>query len=576
MNIRDFLAEKISQTMSECGAPSGTEAVVKQAGRPEFGQYQANGAMAAAKKMNIRPRQFAEQVVSKLQLDGVAERVEIAGPGFINIHLLPTFLSTQLMQLVGDSRFGVDSVQAQTIVVDYSAPNLAKEMHIGHLRSTTIGDSLVRILEFLGHRVVRANHMGDWGSQFGRLLAYMDQLSEDAQSLTAKLSDLETFYQAATKLYDEEPEFADRSRKFVVKLQGGDVKCRKLWQRFVDESIHHCQNIYNDLNITLTPADVKGESFYSDQVTAVVEELAAKGLLTLSDGAKCVFLDEFKGKGGKPLPAIVQNSSGAYPYISTDLAAVKYRTQTIAAARALYFIDARQSLHLQQLFAISKAVGYLTDQHDFRHLPFGTIMGEDGKPFKTRSGGVVKLAAVLKEAKARAHRLVSEKNPGLDQDERERIAQVVGIGAVKYAELSKNRSSDYIFNWDAMLSFDGNTAPYLQYAYTRIRSIFRREGIDTTTLAGSILIDETAEQKLAIKLLQFGECIEAVVQECLPNLLCNYLYELAGLFMSFYETCPVLKADEAVKSSRLLLCNISAEMLKKGLDLLGIETVEKM
>lgn len=576
MNIRDFLAEKISQTMTECGAPSGTAAVVKQAGRPEFGQYQANGAMAAAKRMNIEPRKFAEQIVSKLQLDGVAERVEIAGPGFINIHLLPTFLSTQLMQFVGDSRLGVDRVQAQTIVVDYSSPNLAKEMHIGHLRSTTIGDSLVRILEFLGHRVVRANHMGDWGSQFGRLLAYMNRLSNDTESLSSELSDLETFYQAATKLYDEEPEFADRSREFVVRLQSGDPQCRSLWQRFIDESIHHCQKIYNDLNITLTPGDVKSESFYRDQLAAVVIELTEKNLVTLSDGAKCVFLDQFKGKGGKPLPAIVQHSTGAYPYITTDLAAVKYRTQTVKADRALYFIDSRQSLHVQQLFAISEAVGYLNDQHDFKHLPFGTIMGEDGKPFKTRSGGVVKLAAVLKEAKARAYKLVSDKSPHLDEGERERVAEVVGIGAIKYAELSKNRSSDYVFNWDTMLSFDGNTAPYLQYAFTRIRSIFRREGIDTTTIAGSILIVEIAEQKLAIKLLQFGECINAVVQDCQPNLLCNYLYELAGLFMSFYETCPVLKADKAVKSSRLLLCSISAETLRKGLDLLGIETVEKM
>ncbi len=532
--------------------------------------------MAAAKKMNSNPREFAHQVVSNLQLDGVAERIEIAGPGFINIHLDAAFLSAQLMQIVGDSRLGVEHEQAQTIVVDYSAPNLAKEMHIGHLRSTSIGDALVRILEFLGHAVVRANHMGDWGSQFGRLLAYMDRLSNDSLSLTTELGDLETFYQAATRLYDEDPEFADRSREFVVKLQSGDPECQALWQRFIDESIHHCQNIYRELNITLTPADVKGESFYRDQLAGVVEELTAKDLVTLSDGAKCVFLDEFKGKEGKPLPAIVQNSSGAYPYITTDLAAVKYRTQTVKADRALYFIDARQSLHLQQLFAISKAAGYLGDQHDFRHLAFGTIMGEDGKPFKTRTGRVVKLAAVLAEAKNRAHRLVSEKNPALDETSRRQVAEVVGIGAVKYAELSKNRTSDYVFNWDAMLSFDGNTAPYLQYAFTRIRSIFRREGTDKQDPAGKIVLTETAEQKLAIKLLQFSECIDAVVQEYLPNLLCNYLYELAGLFMSFYEACPVLKADEPVRSSRLLLCTITAETIKKGLELLGIETVEKM
>jgi len=576
MNIQEFLEEKISQSMRACGAPAGTAAVVKQAGRPEFGHYQANGVMAAAKKMNSKPRDFAEKVVAKLQLDDVAERVEIAGPGFINIHLEPAFLSAQLMNIVRDKRLGVENAAMQTIVVDYSAPNLAKEMHIGHLRSTSIGDALVRILEFLGHKVVRANHMGDWGSQFGRLLAYMDMLAESNESVSAELGDLETFYQAATKLYEEDLEFADRSREFVVKLQSGDPECLVLWQRFIDESIRHCQKIYADLNITLTPADVKGESFYRDFLSGVVEELTEKDLVTLSDGAKCVFLDEFKGKEDKPLPAIVQNSTGAYPYITTDLAAVKYRTQTIQAERALYFIDARQSLHMQQLFAISKAAGYLTGRHDFRHLPFGTIMGEDGKPFKTRSGGVVKLAAVLDEAKSRALRLVAEKNASLDEESKQRVARVVGIGAVKYAELSKNRGSDYIFNWDAMLSFDGNTAPYLQYAFTRIRSIFRREGIEPSNLEGKILLTEPAERKLAAKLLQFTESIDSVVEECLPNLLCNYLFELAGLFMSFYEACPVLKADESVRTSRLLLSDITAETIKKGLELLGIETVEQM
>lgn len=573
MNVREHLERVIGDALRAAGAPADAPAAVKQSGRPEFGHYQANGVMSAAKRLSRNPRELAAQVAEGLDLSDIAEKVEVAGPGFINIHLSRGFLASSLKARLADARLGIELHTAQTVVVDYSAPNLAKEMHIGHLRGTTIGDALVRILEFLGHRVIRANHMGDWGSQFGRLLAYMEMHNE---TLTTELADLERFYQAATRLYEEDETFRARARERVVQLQNGDPECLELWHRFIAESIHHCQQIYESLNITLRPEDVAGESFYRDALPTVVAELEEMGLATESEGALCVFLDQFKGKDGKPLPAIIRATSGAYPYITTDLAAVRYRTRTLEADRALYFVDARQSLHLQQLFAIAHAAGYLTERHDFRHLPNGTIMGDDGKPFKTRSGDLVKLADVIAEARERARVLVDDKSPQLSEEERAEIARVVGVGALKYGELVKNRTSDYVFNWDNMLSFEGNTAPYLLYAYTRIRSIFRRAGVDAGASAGDIRITEEPEKKLAIKLLQFAEVIDLVVEECLPNLLCNYLFELAGLFMSFYESCPVLRSDAVTQTSRLLLCQLTATTLAKGLDLLGIETVDQM
>jgi arginyl-tRNA synthetase len=578
MNIREQLDQHISnalaQALQELDLGGKYTAVVKQAGRPEFGDYQANGVMAAAKHNRMNPRDLAEIVLRYISLPEMVGNLEIAGPGFINIHLRSDYLADRLM--LNDERLGVESHEPQTVVLDYSSPNLAKEMHIGHLRSTTIGDAIARVLEFLGHNVVRANHMGDWGAQFGSLLAYMDQLSNDTESLSQELSDLELFYQDASKQFREDPAFAQRAREFVVKLQGGDPKCIRLWNQFINESVAHCQSIYDTLNISLTQGDIYGESFYNDLLDEVVNDLAKADLLTESDGAQCVFLDEFKGKDGAPLPAIIRKSDGGYPYMATDLAAIKYRSETLKADRAYYFIDVRQSLHLRQLFAVAKAAGYITGQQDFRHLPNGTIMGEDGKPFKTRTGGAVKLANVLTEAKSRAFDLVSSKSAELDQQTRTTIASIVGIGAVKYAELSKNRNSDYIFSWDAMLSFEGNTAPYLLYAITRILSIFRRAGADPSQISGAITLSESAEKALAIKLLQFPEVIDSVATDCLPNLLCNYLFELASQFMSFYEACPVLKAVDQTRTSRLLLCVATANTLSKGLELLGIETVDQM
>ena len=574
MNLKDFLDRAICSALTRAGA-ADAPAVIKNSQRLEFGHYQANGVMGAAKLLGTQPRALAAKVIESLELPE-ADKIEIAGPGFINLHLSAEFIAASLAQLCLDPRLGVEVRKPETIVIDYSAPNLAKEMHIGHLRSTSIGDAAARSLEFQGHRVIRANHVGDWGAQFGSLLAYMDQLESSGVGLKSELKDLEKFYMAASGLFKSDPVFAQRAREYVVRLQSGDKRCRELWQLFIAESIKHCQAVYDKLNISLTPADIKAESDYNADLPIVVEELTKQGLITVSEGAKCVFLDEFKGKDGNPLPAIVQKSDCGYPYLASDIAAVRYRSQTLKTDRALYFVDARQRLHLSQLFAVARLAGYISDKQDFRHLPFGVILKDDGKPFKTRDGADVKLIAVIDEAIARAFELVSSKNPDLDVAQRREIASVVGVGAIKYAELSKNRLTDYVFDWDTMLSFEGNTAPYLQYAYTRIRSVFRRADLDPASFIGEIRIQEPLEMQLGLKLLQFSETVDAVTEDYQANILCNYLFELAGLFMAFYEACPILKASPEVMTSRLLIADLTAKVIQQGLNLLGIDTVEQM
>lgn len=575
MNLKQYLDDQVGAALHEVVAIDAP-AVVRQAGKPEFGHYQANGVMGAAKKIGSNPRELALQLIDALTLDAVAD-VEMAGPGFINITLKNEFLTGELARMYDDERLGVGTAEPQKIVVDYSSPNLAKEMHIGHLRSTAIGDTAVRILLFLGHEVIRANHMGDWGAQFGSLLAYMEMLeNQGAEELSAELKDLEVFYQTASELFKTDGAFAEAARSYVVRLQGGDEKCLALWRRFITESISHCQAIYDRLDISLTPEDVKAESSYNDDLHNIISLLEAEDLIEVSDGAKCVFLDEFKGKDGASVPAIVQKSDGGFPYMTTDLAAARHRGRDLVVDRALYFVDGRQTLHFRQLYAVARAAGFIAPSQEFRHIPFGAILNRDGKPYKTREGGAVKLADVIDEAVERAFVLVNEKNPSLSVDDKREIAEVVGVGAIKYAELSKNRTTDYIFDWDTMLSFEGNTAPYLQYAYTRVQSIFRREDISPDSLQGEFVLDHDAELTLAVKLLQYPEAVEDVLEDFQANILCNYLFELSGHFMSFYEACPVLKAEEAVKNSRLKLCALTSGTLAHGLSLLGIRTVDEM
>ncbi|WP_057830583.1 arginine--tRNA ligase [Colwellia sp. TT2012] len=586
MNIKEILSEKISAAMVAAGLPEGTNPAVSLSNRPNFGDYQANGVMGAAKKLKTNPRELATKVVAHLtsskNLDGIASKIELAGPGFINIHLCENWLATQLNTVAQDVHLGVRQRgvniddQQQTVVVDYSAPNLAKEMHVGHLRSTIIGDAVVRALEFRGDKVIRQNHMGDWGTQFGMLIAHLsDKLASEQVAETA-LSDLENFYREAKVRFDNEEGFADRARADVVKLQSGDADCAKLWQQFIDISIAHSEEIYAKLNVSLQRTDIMGESAYNDDLSRVVDELMAKEIAEESQGAKVVFINEMANKDGDAPVFIVQKSGGGFLYATTDLSACRYRSGKLAADRILIFTDARQALHFKQVEIVARKAGFLPDNVSYQHCPFGMMMGDDGKPFKTRTGGTIKLAELLDEAIVRAAALIKEKNPEITDDDLAVISKKVGIGAVKFADLSKNRTSDYIFNWKSMLSFEGATAPYLQYAYSRIQSIFSKaDSLDNTA---TINIIEPQEKALALKLLQLEDVIDVVISECTPNLLCNYLYELASLYMSFYEACPILKEgiSEEVKASRLALCQVIANTLKQGLDILGIEVMDRM
>lgn len=572
MKLHSILSQEIETAFEKAGI-SGSPIVLQAAKNADFGDFQINGVMGAAKASKQNPRELAQKVVEALVDSRLFASAEVAGPGFINLRLAPEFLAAQLNQNSADDRLGVATVNpVQTVVIDYSSPNLAKEMHVGHLRSSIIGDSLARILSHLGHKVVRQNHVGDWGTQFGMLVAYLVEQQKDNAEF--QLSDLEQFYRAAKVRFDEDAAFADTAREFVVKLQSGDETVLALWRQFVDISLSHAEEVYSKLGLLLTRDDVAGESQYNDDLQNVVDDLQAQGLAVDDEGAKVVFLEEFKNKEGEPAAFIIQKQGGGFLYASTDLACMRYRVTQLKADRLLYVVDTRQDLHFKQLFTTSRKANYLPENVAAEFIGFGTMMGKDNKPFKTRSGDTVKLADLLAEAVERAATLVREKNPDLSQEESEKIAQTVGIGAVKYADLSKNRSSDYVFDWDTMLSFEGNTAPYLQYAYTRVQSVFRRAGAWDATKP--IILTENAEKQLALELLKFEDVLENAAQNSYPHYLANYLYQLATLFSRFYEACPILKAEGNVRDGRLKLADLTAKTLKTGLALLGIETLEVM
>ena len=577
-DLKETLNRIVAEALQQASGCENPDANVITAARPEFGDYQANGCMSLAKRIGKNPRELAQQVVEFLQgqQHDLLDSLEVAGPGFINIRLANSALLDEANSALGKPEQLLNRVTAaQRIVVDYSSPNLAKEMHVGHLRGTIIGDALARVLERLGHIIIRQNHVGDWGTQFGMLITHMQDISGGGAAEEA-LSDLEIFYREAKLRFDNEPEFAERARLAVVKLQSGDPEHLKAWQYFIDESLSHCQAVYDKLGVGLSADDLKPESFYNEGLPGIVEALQDKGMLKVSDGARCVFLEEFVGKEGDPLPVIVQKSDGGFLYATTDLAAVQYRSAELDVDRSLYVVDARQSLHFQQVFAVARKAGLASEKISLEHVSYGTMMGEDGKPFRTRSGDTIKLTDLLDEAVRRAFELVSEKSPQLDESERAQIAERVGISAVKYADLSKNRTSDYIFDWGTMLSFEGNTAPYLLYAYARIRSVLRKAGLaEETFTIGSVLEDQ--ERGLLLRVCQFPEIVTGVGRDCYPNTLCAYLYELAGAFMRFYEACPILKAgDKEIQSSRLALAQLTSEVLREGLGLLGIQTLERM
>lgn len=545
-------------------------ALIAPSANEQFGDYQSNAAMGLAKELGklgqkTNPRAVAEKIRAALNLGNLASDVSIAGPGFINVRLSPQWMAEQLAQISTDPRLGIDpTASPQTVVVDYSGPNIAKELHVGHLRSTIIGDAAARILQFEGHKVIRQNHLGDWGTQFGMLIAHLND--QQGQS-SSHIRDLEEFYRQAKKRFDEDPSFQDRARRTVVALQSGDPEIRKAWTRIVDETRLHYQPIYQRLGVLLNQADERGESFYNSMLPAVVADLKAAGIAVESEGAIVVPVEGYES------PLIIEKTGGGYLYGTTDLAAIRFRVQTLHADRIIYFTDARQSQHFAQVFAVARNAGW-AGTTSLEHAPFGTMLGEDGKPFKTRTGGVVKLEELLDEAEERAFKLVTEKNPDLPEEHRKVIAHGVGIGAVKYTDLSKDRTSDYVFSFDKMLSLDGNTAPYLQYAYARIRSIFRKASTDRELTA--INLGTPFELGLARHILRLGEVLESVARELRPHILCNYLYDLAIRFSGFYENCPVIQSQEPLRSSRLTLCELTARTMALGLDLLGIEHPEQM
>ncbi|MGB3727021.1 MAG: arginine--tRNA ligase [Glaciecola sp.] len=577
MQIQQLLIARFSDALGSLGFENASVPIAKS-NKPGFGEYQFNGAMGLAKKLKQNPRDIAQQIVEAADLSDMAEKLEVAGPGFINIHLSKAWLSKQVESAVADPKLSVTPQTAQTVVVDYSAPNLAKEMHVGHLRSTIIGDAVVKCLSFLGHKVIRQNHMGDWGTQFGMLLAHLnDKLAQNEVAETA-LSDLEDFYREAKVRFDNEEGFADTAREYVVKLQGGDSDCLALWQNFIDVSISHSEEVYDTLNVSLSRNDVMGESAYNDDLSNVVASLKEQGIAQEDAGAQVVFLQELADKKGNPAVYIVQKSGGGYLYATTDLAAIRYRSNVLHADRTLIFTDARQALHFKQTEIVARKAGFIGENEAYQHCPFGMMLGKDNKPFKTRTGGTVKLVDLLHEAIERAQSLALARNPDITPDKLQEMKTKLGIGAVKYSDLSKNRTTDYVFDWDAMLSFEGNTAPYLQYAYTRTQSIFAKAGVDENSANAEVSIEHEAEKALALHLLQFQDAIEIVVRDATPHILCAYMYDLASLFSRFYEACPILKDDvtSAQRNSRLSLCALSAKTLQQGLDLLGIETLAQM
>ncbi|WP_254174751.1 arginine--tRNA ligase [Planktothrix pseudagardhii] len=559
-----------------------TDPMVVEATNPKFGDYQCNVAMSLTKPLKSNPRAIATQIINHLSLDEICEPPEIAGPGFINLRLKIDYLQTQLQKMLGDERLNIPQVNPpQRMIVDFSSPNIAKEMHVGHLRSTIIGDCIARILEFQGHDVLRLNHVGDWGTQFGMLITYLKEVYPDALTTAnaLDLGDLVEFYRQAKVRFDQDETFKETARQEVVKLQAGAEDSRRAWQLLCEQSRREFQLIYDDLDIQLTE---RGESFYNQFLPQIVEELEKIGLLVEDQGAKCVFLEGFTNKEGEPLPLIVQKTDGGYNYATTDLAALRHRIETEKATRIIYVTDAGQSNHFMQVWQVAKRAGWIPENVELVHVPFGVVKGEDGKKLKTRSGETVRLRELLDEAVNYAKTDLETRLKAEERTETEafidQVAKVVGLSAVKYADLSQNRTSDYIFSFDKMLSLQGNTAPYLLYAYVRIQGISRKGNIDWQQLGTDIKIVLEAEVEcvLAKHLLQLQDVLEEVAHDLFPNRLCQYLFELSQKFNQFYEQCSVVKAEEPQRTSRLALCDLTARTLKLGLSLLGIPVVERM
>ncbi|HYI60979.1 MAG TPA: arginine--tRNA ligase [Acidimicrobiales bacterium] len=577
--LTDRLVPAFAAVRDAAGADPAEVPAPPTVRRSDRADFQADGALALAKRLGRNPREVAAEVAAAADVGDLVATVEIAGPGFLNLTLDDGALAGLARAAWSDERLGVGAdTSAGPVVVDYSAPNVAKEMHVGHLRSTVIGDALVRVLEHLGRPVVRQNHVGDWGTPFGMLIEHLVEVGEDRAVAELSVGDLNGFYRAARASFDTDDGFKDRSRRRVVALQSGDPETLRLWRVLVDQSTAYFQAVYDRLGVLLTPDDIVGESAYNDALPAVVADLDGAGLLVTDDGAECVFPPGFTGRDGEPQPLIVRKGDGGYGYAATDLAALRHRVDTLGARRSLYVVGAPQRDHLEMVFAVARLAGWLPEGVVAEHVPFGNLLGADGKMFKTRSGSSVRLVDLLDEAVDRAAAAVAERNPDLAGAEAAAVARAVGIGAVKYADLSSDRVKDYVLDFDRMLAFEGNTGPYLQYAHTRIRSIFRRGEVDPAALDPAALrLGERPERELALALLGFEGAVRATAATAQPHRLCGYLFDLAQAFTTFYEACPVLRAaDEGQRASRLVLCDLTARTLATGLGLLGIEAPPRM
>jgi arginyl-tRNA synthetase len=576
---RDVLAQRVQDAL---GAAFGAEyADADPVIRPSsFADFQSNAALPLAKRLGRPPREIAAEIIGQLDLTGVAEPPQVSGPGFINLTLTPEWIAAQASSELADPRLGTPAADpAQRIVVEYSSPNVAKEMHVGHLRTTIVGDALARILDFAGHEVIRDNHLGDWGTQYGMLIEHLLDVGEDSAEAALLHTDPNTFYQAAQRRFADDPAFAERARRRLVQLQSGDPETLRLWQHLVDLSLDYLHRIYRQLQVTLTDADIRGESFYKDMLADVCAELEASGVAVISDGALCAFPPGFTGRNGEPLPLIIRKSDGGYNYATTDLATIRYRVRDLHVDRAIYVVGSAQALHFQMVFAVARQAGWIPPGARFEHAQIGNVLGTDGKILRTRAGDTIKLSDLLTEGVERARHVVDElgTSPDLSEAERDAIAEAVGVGAIKYADLSTARDSEYVFDWDRMISFKGNTGPYLQYATARIRSIFRKAGIDPDTAAGPVRLAEPAERALALRLLGFGAAVWQAGENAEPHLLANFLFEVASAFTAFYEQCPVLNAPgEGVRDSRLALSALTLRVLDTGLGLLGIPIPERM
>ncbi|GAB47047.1 arginine--tRNA ligase [Mobilicoccus pelagius] len=572
----DVIAPKVSAAIAEAlgDAYRDADPVLRPS---QYADVQVNAALALAKKAGAKPRDLAQQIVSHLDLSQECSSVEVSGPGFLNLTFREEWLSSLVGDLAADPRLGVPVEERQNIPIDYSAPNVAKEMHVGHLRTTIVGDCLARTLEHLGHHVVRQNHVGDWGTPFGMLVEHLLDVGEDSPEAHVVETDPNAFYQAARVKFDSDPDFATRSRARVVKLQAGDPETLRLWNRLYDLSKSYFNKVYAKLGVTLTDADLAGESTYNDMLPGICADLEDKGIATMDDGALVVFLPGFTGRDDRPVPLFIRKSDGGYGYGTTDVATVKHRIEELHADRILYVIGVTQSLHLEMVYETARRAGYLPEDVEVVHVRIGSVLGDDRKILKTRSGAPLRLMYLLDEAVDHARKYVDEARPELPEDVRADLARQVGIGAVKYADLSVAHDSDYVFDLDRMLALTGNTGPYLQYAAARIRSIFRGIEAAPDPAASPIMLTERAERELAMRLLEFGRTVAQVGAIYEPHRLCTYLFELAQSFSSFYENCPVLKADsEEVRASRLALCALTLQVMVTGLDLLGMEAPEQM